>query len=158
MEIREYVNKGGILVEMIFDFHIKTDNVDDVKGIATEFCNDFINTNISNGNIYFAVAEVETPEKGENYTSTYAKITILFKSFQELLQTVINYNPVSIEILAIKNDKLEIDVGSLQDVLNEVSKQVYDIKTMMLTDDKKKELEEIYRKRLEKGKRIFKND
>lgn len=146
------------MVEMVFDFHIRTDNIEDVKNIATAFCDDFINNNLANGNIYFAIAEVETPEKGEKYSSTYANIKILFKSFQGLLQTVINYNPVSIEILAIKNDKLEIDMGDLQDILNEVSKQVFDIKAMMLTDDKRKEIQEIYKKRLEKGKRLLKDD
>lgn len=157
-EINKYINQGGILTEMLFDFHIRTNNPDDVKSLATDFCNDFVRNIIESGVAYFAVAEIEPPEIGEKYTSTYAKITILFKSFRELINIISIYTPVSIEIIKIKNDKLEIDMGSLQDILNDLSRQIFDAKAAMLTEEKKREMEEIYRKRLSRGYDILKND
>lgn len=154
-KIREYLDRGGILVEMIFDFHIKTDREEELKGLATEFCNEFIQNSLNSGLIYFGVAEIEQPESAGEYMSTYAKLTVMFKSLPFLIQTVINYNPVSLEIIAMRDEKIVIEHGNLQDLLNEISKQVFDIKASMLTQEKQKELQEIYKRRLDRGKKIL---
>ncbi|MCS7122805.1 MAG: hypothetical protein NZ908_02530 [Candidatus Micrarchaeota archaeon] len=154
-KIRKYIDEGGILAEMFFDFHLKTSNPEDAKALATSFCNDFINDALSRGIIYFGVAEIEPPERNDEYVSTYAKLTLLFKSLPSLITTVINYNPVALEIIQMKDDKITIEIGNLQDMLNEISREVFDIKTNMITETRRRELEKIYRARLEKGKEIL---
>ncbi len=154
-KIKEYLNNGGILVEMVFDFHIKTDREEELKSLATDFCNEFIQNNINSGSIYFGVAEIEQPEKTDEYMSTYAKLTVMFKSLPSLIQSIINYNPVALEIVAMKDERIVIEHGNLQDLLNEISKQVFDIKASMLTQEKQRELQEIYKKRLDRGKKIL---
>lgn len=155
LKIKKYVDQGAILVEMFFDFHLKTLNPEDAKSLATSFCNDFINDALDRGIIYFGVAEIEPPEANEGYVSTYAKLTLLFKSLPALMNTVINYNPVAVEVLQVKDDKVIIDVGNLQDMLNQISRDVFDIKMNMISEEKRRELERIYRARLERGKEIL---
>ncbi|MEM0383070.1 MAG: hypothetical protein QXD88_02215, partial [Candidatus Anstonellales archaeon] len=60
-----------------------------------------------------------------------------------------------LEIIAMKDERIVIEHGNLQDLLNEISKQVFDIKASMLTQEKQRELQEIYKKRLDRGKKIL---
>ncbi len=152
-KIKQYVKQGGIFAELYFDFHlIKNIDKDKLIDVATGFSTDLINSLVDKEWIYFGVAEIEPPIEDENGISTYAKLTILFRNFRTMLLTIAEFNPVGIEILA--PETVELDVGSLQEALNDLSKLIYETKFNMLTKEKQRELLKAYKLRESIGKRV----
>ncbi|NPA22518.1 MAG: hypothetical protein GXN92_02985 [Candidatus Micrarchaeota archaeon] len=208
-KVREYIKKGGILVELYFDFSIvmpdaesrekmwkvfgkpseeviqqsagfarkhiyeiaqqhppekwleevekKKEEVrkeleEHLTNVAAGFAQSFIADLVKKEKIWFGVADINPPIWEGETLSNYAVVTLVFRKFSGLVETVALYHPAGIEI--IEPEYLELDVGEVQDALNKLSKIVYETKLNMLTEEKKRELLKAYKQREEIGKRV----
>lgn len=149
------IKDGGFLAVMYFDMHGKSP--DEIKNILVEFLSRLAGDPLT----VWTYGEIEKPELFKGVYSTYAEVKVLVKSLRDLVNLVLKYAPLGIEILKPHTKKLSI--GEMQTILMDLSTFSSNFTAMYmkkgLTEDKKREYtknmkirEEIGRRLIEKGK------
>jgi len=152
----ETIRDGGFLVIMYFDMH--GNSPDEIKHLLVEFLSRIANDPLT----VWTYGEIEKPELFENMYSTYAEVKVLVRNIMDLVNLVLKYAPLGIEILKPNTKKLS--AGEIQTILMDLSTFSSNFTAMYLkkglTDEKKKEYarnmkirEEIGRKMIEKNKK-----
>jgi len=147
----ETLRDGGLLVMLYFDMHGPSPEY--VQNLLTELLARLANDPLA----LWTYGEIETPEKFDDVYSSYAEVKVLVRSFNDLVNLVLKYAPISIEVL--KPHEITLSIGQLQEVLMDMSQFSAEFTAMYLRkglDEKKKqEYLENLRKRSEIGKMLI---
>ena len=152
MEKTEHVvSEGGLLARLYFDLHAKSE--DSLKDLAVGFSASLDKV----PGVEFAISEIENPVEEEGGTfSTYVTATLLFKDLASFFNLIINYTPMSIEVL--KPEEFKISAADLSEAALTIANYANLMKIKMyketLSDKEKAYIETIVRKRQEFGKKL----
>jgi len=123
-EIEEKIKKGWLDVSMTFEVLAVSEDVvkESLKKHIEKFSSD------ERAKVYkkdiAEIQEVENPMKNvEKGFSQFCEINMIVKNMDNIIQLVIEYGPSSIEIL--RPNKLEIDIGEAQNILNTVANMMH---------------------------------
>ena len=147
---------GGLLAVMYFDMHGKSPEA--IKNLLVEFLSRIADDPLT----VWTYGEIEKPELYEGVYSTYAEVKVLVKNLRDLVNLVLKYAPLGIEI--VKPHEKKLSIGELQTILMDLSTFSSNFTAMYLkkglTEEKKREYarnmkirEEIGRKLIEKHRK-----
>ncbi|BCS90665.1 MAG: hypothetical protein ARM1_0122 [Candidatus Micrarchaeota archaeon] len=90
----ETIKKGGILARLYFDVQDK--NKDNLQPLLADLTNNHISK--EKGIVYF-YGRIDPPIESNGVYVTSAQITMLFSSFEDMINIVMKYTPIALEIL-----------------------------------------------------------
>ncbi len=123
-EVDEKVKKGWIDVSMTFEVLGTSEGIvkDSLKKHIEKISSDE-RAKLYKQNL-FEIQEVENPVKNvKKGFSQFCELNLIVKNMDNLVQLVIEYGPSSIEIL--RPNKLEIDIGEAQNILNSIANMMH---------------------------------
>jgi len=132
-KIDELVERGGIVADVFT--HFQETDPEKLKQAAVAFATAVK----SEKGVVFSLSEIAPPENDNGIYTTYVETRIVAKDMDTLVQVMMKYTPVGLEI--VRPDKVMIGATDFRDSLMNVANNMYDLKNyifknMMSHDDR----------------------
>jgi len=121
---KKTIKQGGVLALLYFDIH--GSNKDSIKQLAVGF----VQRLIKETGVVYARGEIDKPIFENDVYSTSVEVTVLTKSFENLVRLCANYSPFSVEVL--EPNSIKLPISQMHDVLMGISAATYDYKKYII--------------------------
>ncbi len=147
------ISKGGILAKLYFD--MQGAKSEELQPLMADLIN---NRLLKAPGVVYCFGSIEDPIKIEDYFSTSAAITTLFKDLGAAINVVFNFAPIGIEVLKPTRE-YSVKTSNLQSILIDLSNISTNYSTYIMNNvlgpEEKVKLEEDIRRRKALGKHIL---
>ncbi len=147
------LSKGGILAKLYFD--MQGAKGDELQPLMADLIN---NRLLKAPGVVYCFGSIEEPIQIEDYFSTSAAITTLFKDLGAAINVVFNFAPIGLELLK-PSGEYSIKTSNLQSILIDISNISTNYSTYIMNNvlgpEEKVKLEEDIKRRKALGKHIL---
>ncbi|MFQ5406015.1 MAG: hypothetical protein ACE5DI_02545 [Candidatus Micrarchaeia archaeon] len=147
----EASKEGAILAVLHFDAHGPDE--EKVKSLLVEFMGKLTKEK----GVLYCRAEIEKAISSDNVYSSFSEVKIMTENFQHLLNAVLKYSPIAVEIL--KPKKIVLTLSEAQASLLDASQMAQDFSNYVLQNVMKKDqierFDEHMKRRAEFGKTLL---